>query len=110
MEMHGDFTASADIKRICEFADHPNARVCWNTNAADTQGPGVAGNFKLVRPYFGSTLHTNTLDNPKYPCKQLAQLLLQSDYRGWVLLEEARAIDDPIAELLRQKRLWESWT
>lgn len=110
MEMHGDFTSGADIRRICQIADHPNARVCWNCNPADTRPPGLVENFQQVRPYFGATLHTHDLDNPSYPCRQLAQLLVQSDYRGWILFEESRAIHDPIAELSRQRKLWESWT
>lgn len=111
MEVHGDCAPLPLMRQIMLHADHPNAKICWNSNrGTDLAGAGLAHNFELVRPWLGRTVHVHDVDNPNYPSRQLAELLGQAKYRGWILWEESRSVEDAVAELARQRRLWQSWT
>ena len=76
------------IAAIMEVADHPNVAVCWNSNAEDLRGEGLAHNFKLVEKRLGATTHVHDLAGDSYPYAELFALLKAADYEGW-LLEEA---------------------
>ena len=107
MEAHSGCAPLPTMERILEIADHPNARLCWNSNpGVDVSGEGLEHNFNLVRPYFGHTLHANEFDNGKYPYDQLASLLVASGYDGWVLLEATTRPEDKLAALNHQRELW----
>ncbi|MBT4846450.1 MAG: hypothetical protein HON92_13555, partial [Planctomycetaceae bacterium] len=93
-------------KAIMEIADHPNVAVCWNCNPQDLQGDGLEHNFNLVRDRFGATLHCREIDFPDYPNQELMQLLVKSDYAGWIMLEQGTVPANPVTELGRQNQLF----
>lgn len=107
LEVHGDVTDLADIAEIMSVAAADNVRVCWNSNPADLEGPGLEKNFALVKEKLGRTTHIHELNGGKYPFDKLAKLLVDADYEGWVLMEAASKVDDKIAALAEQKALWD---
>jgi hypothetical protein len=70
-----------------DAAGHPNVGLCWNSNAADLAGEGLAANFNLVKRRLGGTAHVRPLDSRDYPFAELIGLFVQMDYDGWLLLE-----------------------
>ena len=107
MEVHGGCAHLPDMQAIAAHADHPRARLCWNSNSEDLEDEGLEHNFGLVRPHFGQTLHVHELGDPKYPYERLAALLVESAYPGWVLLEASSKPADPVAAMAEQRALWE---
>jgi sugar phosphate isomerase/epimerase len=104
MEVHGTGTSDLPvIKAIFDIADHPNVAVCWNSNAEDLLGDGLEANFRMVRSRFGQTLHVRELTLGDYPYAELFQLLKETAYEGWVLLEARTNPDDKISALIEQK-------
>lgn len=106
LEVHGQCSPLPIMKRIMDIADHPNARVCWNSNAEDLQGEGLAHNFALVKDRFGDTAHVRELDGD-YPYQELIKLFVGMDYSGWVLLECRTNPPDLVAALDEQRKLFE---
>ena len=104
LEVHGQCAELPTIKAILDVAQHKNVAICWNSNAADLKGKGIADNFHLVRDRFGATLHVRELETQNYPYAQLIQLLVQSDYAGWVMLEASSKPKNPVAALTAQVR------
>lgn len=115
LEVHGDVTGLADIRRIMEIAKADNVRVCWNSNQADLSGDGIEKNFSLVKDFLGGTTHIHELDGggksgrggAAYPFDKLAKLLVDADYDGWVLMEAASKPEDKVKALGEQKKMWE---
>lgn len=110
LEVHGGCAELPTIRAIMDATENENVFVCWNSNPQDLQGKGLAHNFGLVRPRFGSTCHVHELDSKSYPYDELFKLLVASDYDGWVLLEgEAKQIpEDRVAGLKKQRELFTS--
>lgn len=113
LEVHGDVTGLADIRRIMEIAGEDNVRVCWNSNPADLLGDGIEKNFALVKDYLGRTTHIHELDGAArggkgapYPFATLARLLVEADYDGWVLMEASSKPEDRLKALGAQKEIW----
>jgi endonuclease IV len=109
LEVHGQCAELPTIKQIIDIADHPNVAVCWNSNVVDLRGEGLEHNFSLVRNRFGNTCHVRRLDSSDYPFQQLIALLVKTDYRGWVLLEDGKPAEDRIGELIEQRKLFEQF-
>jgi sugar phosphate isomerase/epimerase len=110
LEVHGRDTSDLSrIRRMMEIADHENARVCWNSNAEDLAGKGLAHNFKLVEVYLGQTVHIHDLVS-NYPWRELFTLLKGANYEGWTLLEEGQPTADPIRVMKYYRTLWETMT
>jgi sugar phosphate isomerase/epimerase len=106
LEVHGGCSRLPIIKQIMDVASHPNAGVCWNSNAADLAGEGLAANFNLVKRRFGRTAHVRPLDSPDYPFAELIGLFVAMDYEGWVLLEAGGTPKEPIHALYQQRKLF----
>ena len=104
LEVHGQCAQLPTIKAIMDVADNPNVSVCWNSNAQDLEDPGLEHNFNLVRDRFGATLHVRELESDNYPYDQLMNLLVRSDYSGWVMLEASSKPADRVAALAGQVR------
>ena len=104
LEVHGQCAELPTIKAIMDVAQNKNVAVCWNSNAADLTGKGIAANFHMVRGRFGATLHVRELETKNYPYARLIQLLVQSDYAGWVMLEASSKPPNPVAALAAQVR------
>lgn len=110
LEVHGTCRSLAVIKQIVQVADHPNVRICWNCNSdTDLEGQGLRHNFELVKHLLGHTVHIHELDGRdyKYPYQQLFQLLDDSGYHGWVLLEGYENPTDAVTRLTEQRVLFE---
>ncbi len=109
LEVHGACSPLPIMKRIMDVADHPNVGLCWNSNAADLTGAGLAANFNLVKRRFGSTAHVRPLDSRDYPFAELIRLFVEMDYEGWLLLEAGGTPKDPIRDLAHQRELFEKY-
>jgi len=107
LEVHGQCAELPTIKAIMDVADHENVGVCWNCNGQDLQGEGLEHNFRLVRDRFGATVHVRELDDASYPYQRLFDLLVKTDYAGWILLEARGKPEDPVAALAEQRKLFE---
>lgn len=106
LEVHGGCADLPTIRAILDAADNENVTVCWNSNAQDLEGAGLKSNFELVRRQFGATLHIRELNSAGYPWPELIQLLVNSDYDGWVLLEASSTPEDRVAALTEQAALF----
>lgn len=102
LEVHGQCAELPTIKAIMEIADHQSVAVCWNSNPQDLLGEGLEHNLGLVRDRFGATCHVRELESPDYPYQQLIDLLVKSDYDGWILLESSSKPADKVAALAEQ--------
>jgi sugar phosphate isomerase/epimerase len=107
LEVHGKCSELPTIRAIMEYAPHENVGVCWNCNAQDLQGAGLEANFRMVRKRFARTVHVRELDGDAYPYQQLIDLLVDSDYEGWILLEARTAPEDRVAALEAQRQLFQ---
>lgn len=107
LEVHGSCSELPTIHAIMEVANHPNVAVCWNSNATDLEGEGLEHNFKLVRSRFGDTCHVHRLNNRGYPYARLVKLLVDSQYQGWVMLEDGKPEKDPFTQLIQQREVFE---
>lgn len=108
LEVHGQCAELPTIKAIIDIADNDNVKVCWNSNPTDLNGEGLEHNFNLVRPKFGATVHVRELDTADYPMDKLFELLVKSDYAGWILLEASSKPADRAAALAAQAKLFKS--
>ena len=106
LEVHGQCAELPTIKAIMDVADHRNVAVCWNSNPTDLQGEGLEHNLKLVRDRFGATCHIHELNSDAYPHQQLIDLLVKSDYEGWLLLEASSMPPDRVVALAEQAKLF----
>jgi sugar phosphate isomerase/epimerase len=94
LEVHGPGTSDLrHVRTIMYHADHPNAKVCWNSNMTDL-GPdgGIGEGFALVADRIGS-VHINEICRPDYPWRDLFRLLRGSGYDGPCLAEAAESAD-----------------
>ena len=108
LEVHGEETQELpNIKTIMDFADHPNAKICWNCNPQDLNGKGFEYNFNLVKNRFGATCHVRELDRTDYPYKELLTNLVKMNYAGWVLLECHTNPDDKVKEMKAQREVFD---
>lgn len=112
VEVHGAGTAEIPVmKAIFDIADHPNAKICWNSNQDDLKGDGLETNFNRLRPRFGRTAHVRALDSTDYPFAALLELFKSSGYEGWVLLEAHTNPPEQLVEaLIGQRALFERMT
>ena len=107
VEVHGKGTSLLPhIAAMMKVADHPNATVCWNCNSQDLEGDGLKANFKMVKKYFGDTVHVREMNVGTYPYQQLFDLFVEMDYAGWILLECRTKPKDRIAALKEQREIF----
>jgi sugar phosphate isomerase/epimerase len=106
LEVHGGCSLLPTIKAIMDVVNQPNVGVCWNCNAEDLKGEGLESNFKLVRSRFGDTVHVRELNLNDYPYQQLINLLVATNYDGWVLLEGRIMPKDPIQAMIEQREVF----
>lgn len=110
LEAHGAVTQEIpNCKTMLDIADHPNARLCWNSNPADLNGKGLEHNFNLARPLFGATMHVHDMLHP-YPWKELFTLLKKSNYEGWTLVEDGVPLPDPVRVMKYYRLVWDIYT
>lgn len=108
LEVHGKETQELpNIKKIMDYANHPNAKICWNCNKEDLNGNGFQSNFELVKNRFGDTIHVREVNNTDYPYKELLSNLIKMNYKGWVLLECHTDPADKIKSMREQRAVFD---
>jgi len=95
------------MKAIMDVANHPNVKICWNSNSEDLHGEGLEYNFNLTKEYFGDTVHVREFNVGDYPYQQLMDLFVGMDYSGWILMEARTDPDDKVQALIEQRELFE---
>ncbi len=109
LEIHGRGTSEIPtIRKIMDVSKHPNSKLCWNCNAADLDGAGLAANFTSVQDRI-ATVHIHDLTS-SYPWEQLFGLLKAAGFNGWTLLEEGNKTSDPVRVMKYYRLLWEKMT
>ena len=103
VEVHGRGTNEIPVMRaIFDQVTEQNVTICWNSNPADLNPPGLEWNFNLVKKWFGDVVHVHVLDTEDYPYQQLFNLFADINYDGWILLEEGSVPDDIISAMKEQ--------
>lgn len=109
LEVHGRKTSPLPIiAAIMKVATHPQVAVCWNSNAEDLKGDGLAHNFKLVEKRLGATTHVHDLAGDSYPYKELIALLKAASYDGWLLEEASSSPRDRVAALAKEREAFDA--
>ncbi len=88
MEIHGHVTQEPqNFARIMAYVEHPNAKICWNSNPTDVDEKGsIEASFRLFAARIG-LVHMRDLYIPDYPWRELIRLLRAAGYRGFCLAE-----------------------
>ena len=107
LEVHGQCSPLPIVRRIMDVAQHPKVVLCWNSNPSDLEGQGLEHNFRLVRDRLGMTTHIRELDLDNYPYQRLIELMLETNYQGWALLEAHDVRENGVQALVEQRRIFE---
>lgn len=109
VEVHGRLTQlPANMKAIFDLVTEPNVKICWNSNEQDLTEPGLEHNFNMLKKWFGDTAHVRELNADDYPYQELMNLLVDMDYKGWILLEARTEPADRVAALREQKMIFDN--
>jgi sugar phosphate isomerase/epimerase len=107
LEIHGRGTSEIpNVRKIMNVSKHPGSKLCWNCNAEDTAGAGLAANFNSVKERLG-TVHIHDLIS-NYPWREMFGLLKAANFQGWTLLEEGSKTSDPIRVMQYYRIVWEA--
>lgn len=107
VEVHGRKTSEIPvIKAIFDHVEEKSVGMCWNSNGQDLLPPGLEPNFDLIRDRFGDTLHVRELGSEDYPYQKLFELLVASNYAGWILLEASTEPTDRVDAMKKQLALF----
>ena len=106
MEVHGRETSNPKVMRaIIDAADHPNAKICWNSNDSDKDASGsIVPALKLLGPDIVS-VHMRDLWID-YPFVDLFAYLQKHNYQGFTSAEIPES-SDPIRLMRFYRALWE---
>ncbi len=89
LEVHG-INGSKDprnIRAIMDWADHPNAYVCWNSNVQEQDENGsIQWGFDLLKHKIG-LVHITDIGVYQYPWQELFDNLKAINYTGYCLAE-----------------------
>ncbi|MCC6699145.1 MAG: sugar phosphate isomerase/epimerase [Candidatus Hydrogenedentes bacterium] len=90
LEVHGKDSANPKvIRQIMDFAAHPKATVCWNSNGGDMdENKSIEANFDLLKDKI-THVHINEIGVYQYPWQDLFNRLKAMNYQGWCLAEIA---------------------
>jgi sugar phosphate isomerase/epimerase len=109
MEVHGSATQNPPVAAaIMKATRHANVGLCWNSNPTDVVNGSVKLSFDLLRPWIRN-VHINELADPRYPWRELFQLLRAAGYDRYTLCE-ARESREPERFLLWYRALWQELT
>ena len=107
LEIHGRGTSEIpNVRKIMDASKHSGSKLCWNCNAEDLAGAGLAANFGSVKDRLG-TVHIHDLIST-YPWREFFGLLNGANFQGWTLLEEGAKTSDPIRVMQYYRIVWES--
>jgi sugar phosphate isomerase/epimerase len=108
LEAYGSAGELPTMRAVMDRVSHRNVRVRLNSLPSDNHGRGFAENFRLVKDFLSSILHVHDLTDPEYPYQLLVNLLVQSKWEGWALLERKDRFADRVAAMADQRLLWQS--
>ena len=95
LEVHGQGTSRLpNVRKILDYAAHPNVFVCWNSNQTDLEDGGLEANFQLVKDKI-HFVHMRDLFLEEYPFRKLLRLLRDSGYKGYCCAEIPES-NDPL--------------
>jgi sugar phosphate isomerase/epimerase len=89
LEVHGGGGSAdpANIRKIMDYANHPNALVCWNSNSGEQNENGsIQANFDLLKDKIAH-VHITEIGVYQYPWRQLFDNLKAINYAGYCLAE-----------------------
>jgi len=89
MEVHGGGGSAdpANILKMIQYADHPNALVCWNSNSGEQDEHGsIKANFDLLKDRIAQ-VHITDIGIYQYPWQELFDLLKSIGFTGYCLAE-----------------------
>lgn len=89
MEVHGGGGARdpKNIRKMLDYADHDNAKVCWNSNSGEEDESGsIKANFDLLKHAI-TLVHITDIGVYQYPWQELFDLLREENYSGFCLAE-----------------------
>lgn len=108
VEVHGkDTQEPRRMRAIMDHADHPNARICWNSNFGEVANGSIEENYRLLRHKI-SLVHITEIYRPEYPWRELFRLLREDGYDGYTLAEIAHS-QEPERLMGYYKALWEAY-
>ena len=89
LEVHGRNGSyhPKNIRKMIDYADHPNALVCWNSNSGEEDEDGsIQANFDLLKDKI-ALVHITDIGIYQYPWQQLFDSLKAIGYEGYCLAE-----------------------
>jgi len=89
------------MKKMMDYADHPNVVINWNSNQVDKEDGGFQKNFALLKDKIRH-VHIVDLYREDYPWRDLFRNLREMDYQGYCMAEIS-GTSDPI-RLMRYYR------
>ena len=108
LEVHGHQTSKPQrVRRMVDYANHPNVFVCWNSNAGEVEDGSIHDNFDLLASAIG-LVHMRDLCARDYPWLQLVRLLEETGYEGFCLAE-IPASDQPGRIMDYYRALWDAY-
>lgn len=108
LEVHGGTTSDpGPYSSIMETADHPNVKVCWNSNMNDIVDGSIVPFFEKMATRIG-LVHITNLSNDGYPWKGLFKMLDESGYDGFTLAEVPES-PEPERFMGYYRALWQAY-
>lgn len=110
MEVHGRVTSlPKNIRKMLDYADHPNALVCWNSNRTDMdRDKSIAESFELLKDSI-ALVHITDIGVYQYPWQDLFDRLTAHGYTGYCLAE-IQYNDDPERFMKYYRTLFDLYT
>ena len=95
------------MRAIMDHADHPNARICWNSNFGEVVNGSIEANYRLLSRKI-SLVHITEIYRAEYPWRELFRLLREDGYEGYTLAEIDHS-PEPERLMGYYKALWEAY-
>lgn len=88
LEVHGKGSSDPSlVRKMMDYADHPNALVCWNSNASDMdENKSIDKSFELLKHKI-ALVHITDIGIYQYPWQDLFNKLKGINYQGFCLAE-----------------------
>ena len=108
VEVHGrDTQEPRRMRAIMDHADHPNARICWNSNFGEVVDGSIVKNYRLLSHQIG-LVHITEIYRSEYPWRELFRLLKADGYDGYTLAEIAHS-PEPERLMGYYRALWQAY-
>ena len=88
-----------------EQVEEKNVRVKLNCDARDAEG--FEESFHKIKQYLGDTLHSHDYADPKFPYQLQTDLLIDTGWDGWCMVENSEKVPDRVEALIEQRRMFE---